>query len=75
MGFLGDADLSDSHAVDRLYRSAAMLTPGAPVLDREEAMRVLRALRDALRPSAAGPAATGSTNPVTAGPEINQRGG
>lgn len=45
---LGDADLTNSYDVDGLYRSAAMLQPGAMVLNREETMRVLAALRDQL---------------------------
>jgi inorganic triphosphatase YgiF len=34
------------HELETLRRSLAMLRPGAPALDREEAMRLVRELQD-----------------------------
>ncbi|HEY2665705.1 MAG TPA: hypothetical protein VGK51_02585 [Actinomycetota bacterium] len=34
------------HELEMLRRSLAMLRPGAPALDREEAMRLVRELQD-----------------------------
>jgi hypothetical protein len=47
VGMLGDTDLTDPHAVNRLRRSVAMLRPGARVFNREDALRLLQALKDA----------------------------
>jgi hypothetical protein len=41
---LGDTDLTDRHAVERLRRSVALLNTGAPTFNREEALRLLAAL-------------------------------
>lgn len=42
---LGHTDLTDIHHVESARRSIAMLRRGAPALDREEALRVLEALK------------------------------
>lgn len=47
---LGDTDLTDIHAVERIRRSIAMLPAHRQgVLDREEALTVLDAIADLLR--------------------------
>jgi hypothetical protein len=43
------ADLPIPELVENQRRSIAMLPPGAPALNREEALEVLRQLGDALR--------------------------
>jgi hypothetical protein len=43
------ADLPIPELVENRRRSIAMLAPGAPALDRDEALEVLEQLRDALR--------------------------
>lgn len=41
-----DANLEDRHEVERIRRSVAMLPPGSPALNREDALRVLRRLME-----------------------------
>lgn len=41
------ADLTDRHELERIRRSIAMLPPGSPALNREEALRVFRRLKEA----------------------------
>jgi hypothetical protein len=43
------ADLPSPELVENQRRSIAMLPPGAPALNRDEALEVLRQLGDALR--------------------------
>jgi hypothetical protein len=43
------ANLPIPEFVENRRRSLAMLAPGAPALNREQALEVLRQLRDALR--------------------------
>lgn len=43
------ADLPTPELVEYRRRSIAMLAPGAPALNRDEALEVLRQLGDALR--------------------------
>jgi len=42
-------DLPPSEQVENLRRSVAMLPPGAPALNRDEAMKLLAQLAEALR--------------------------
>ncbi|MGF1600072.1 MAG: hypothetical protein ACFCVK_24730 [Acidimicrobiales bacterium] len=42
---LGDTDLFNRYEVERLQRSVAMLGPGAPTFDREEALQLLATVR------------------------------
>ena len=46
---LRDTDLTSSHQVEGVRRSVAMLNPGAPALDREDSLRLLRRLVEANR--------------------------
>lgn len=43
-----NADLTSPETVEQIRRSIAMLSPGAPALNREEAMKTLGALKAAL---------------------------
>lgn len=42
-------DVEQRYVLDRLARSLAMLSPGAPALDREQAMRLVADLEDTER--------------------------
>ena len=45
---LSNNDLTNVFDVENLYRSVAMLAPGARALDRDEALKLLATLRDLL---------------------------
>lgn len=48
---LGDVDLPDAHAVERVRRSVAMLPSESSVpVQREDLLRVLQVLKDRLAP-------------------------
>ena len=46
---LGETNLSEFHEVEQIRRSVAMLAPGRPAMDREDTLRVLEALKAALK--------------------------
>ncbi len=46
---LGTTDLTKPHEIEQLRRSVAMLTTGAPVFNREDGIRLLQALHNAVQ--------------------------